>query len=281
MRITEAISRSRQRLSSVGIDEARLDAELLVSEVTGRGRAWLFLHPDEELTPAQTARLEALLSRRLRREPLPYILGRAEFCGLTFRVTPAALIPRPETEILVEAAIERAQGLGAQFIVDVGSGSGAIAVALARQMPQVHVIAADVSLNALRLARENVVTHDAAGRVHLLCSDLLDGLRGEFDCVVANLPYVRADEFPELQPEVRNYEPRWALDGGPDGLELIRRLGAQLLGHLRTGGFAALEVGAGQAPEVTKLLETAGLRTVEALRDYGGIERVVIGWRKG
>jgi release factor glutamine methyltransferase len=281
MRITEAISRSRQRLSSVGIDEARLDAELLVSEVTGRGRAWLFLHPDEELTPAQTARLEALLSRRLRREPLPYILGRAEFCGLTFRVTPAALIPRPETEILVEAAIERAQGLGAQFIVDVGSGSGAIAVALARQMPQVHVIAADVSLNALRLARENVVTHDAAGRVHLLCSDLLDGLRGEFDCVVANLPYVRADEFPELQPEVRNYEPRWALDGGPDGLELIRRLGAQLLGHLRTGGFAALEVGAGQAPEVTKLLETAGLRTAEALRDYGGIERVVIGWRKG
>jgi release factor glutamine methyltransferase len=281
MRITEAISRSRQRLSSVGIDEARLDAELLVSEVTGRGRAWLFLHPDEELTPAQTAQLGTLLSRRLRREPLPYILGRAEFCGLTFRVTPAALIPRPETEILVEAAIERAQGLGAQFIVDVGSGSGAIAVALARQMPQVHVIAADVSLNALRLARENVVTHDAAGRVHLLCSDLLDGLRGEFDCVVANLPYVRADEFPELQPEVRNYEPRWALDGGPDGLELIRRLGAQLLGHLRTGGFAALEVGAGQAPEVTKLLETAGLRTAEALRDYGGIERVVIGWRKG
>jgi release factor glutamine methyltransferase len=114
-----------------------------------------------------------------------------------------------------------------------------------------------------------------------VCSNLLDGLRGAFDGIVANLPYVRADELAELQPEIRNYEPRGALDGGPDGLELIRRLSGQILGHLSTEGFAALEVGAGQAVDVTKLLETAGLRAIEVLRDYGGVERVVIGWRKG
>jgi release factor glutamine methyltransferase len=281
MNVGEAILGSRQRLASAGIPEARLEAELLVSEVTGRGRAWLFLHPDAELTSEQVARLEALLSRRLKREPLPYILGRAEFYGITFRVTPAALIPRPETEILVEAAIERARTLAARTIADVGAGSGAIAVTIAKQAPQMHVTAVDVSLDALRLTRENAAAHGVADRVRLVCSDLLDGLRSEFDGIVANLPYVRADEFPEVQPEVRDYEPRRALDGGADGLELIRRLSEQLLGHLRTGGFAALEVGAGQAAEVTKLLETVGLRAVKVLRDYAGFERVVIGWRRG
>jgi release factor glutamine methyltransferase len=281
MNVGEVISGSRQRLSSAGIDEARPEAELLVSEVTGRGRAWLFLHPDEELTSAQVARLEALLSRRLKREPLPYILGRAEFYGLSFRVTPAALIPRPETEILVEASIERARTLLVRSIADVGAGSGAITVTIAEQAPQAHVTAVDVSLDALHLTRENAAAHGVADRVRLVCSDLLDGLRGEFDCIVANLPYCRTGDFPGLQPEVRDYEPRTALDGGADGLELIRRLSEQLLGHLRTGGFAALEVGAGQAAEVTKLLETVGLRAVEVLRDYAGFERVVIGWRRG
>lgn len=281
MKISEAISESRRRLSFAGTDEARLEAELLASEVTGRGRAWLFLHADEELTPAQAARLDALLSRRFRREPLPYILGRAEFYGLTLRVTPVALIPRPETEILVEATIARAQHSGAQLIVDVGAGSGAVAVALAARMPQARVAAVDLSLEALRLARENALAHGVTDRVHLVCSDLLGGLRGEFGCIAANLPYIRADEFAALQPEVRDYEPRSALDGGADGLDLIRRLSQQLLGHLRTGGFAALEVGAGQAPAVTNLLRTVGLCAIEVLRDYAGIERVVIGWRKG
>jgi release factor glutamine methyltransferase len=278
---SQAVARCSRGLASADIDEARLEAELLVGEVVGRGREWLFLHPDEQLTPEQSARLNSLLARRLKREPLPYLLGRAEFYGLSFRATPAAIIPRPETEILVEAAVARAGRGRAHLAVDVGTGGGAMAVVLAKQIPTLRVVAVDVSLDALRLTRENCEAHGVAQRVHLVCSDLLDGISGEFDWVVANLPYCCNDEFPNLQPEVRDFEPRRALDGGPDGLALIRRLGGQLLGHLRICGFAALEVGAGQAQEVAKLLGSAGLSAIEVLRDYAGIERVVIGWRDG
>ena len=278
---SQATIHCQRALTSAGIGEARLEAELLVGEAVGRRREWLFLHPDEQLTDDQIARVECMLARRLNREPLPYILGRAEFYGLTFRITPAAIVPRPETEILVEAAVERARAIGAELAVDVGAGSGAIAVTLAKQLPQVRVMAIDVSLDALRLTRENSERQGVADRVHPVRSDLLGGIRGEFDCIVANLPYIPTQEFPSLQAEVREHEPRAALDGGDDGLALIRRLSVQLLGHLRTRGFAALEVGAGQAGEVTKLLEAGGLSGLEVLRDYAGIERVVLGVTPG
>ena len=279
--IAASISRTQRELDAAGSTEARLEAEVLVSEVVGKRRDWILLHPDDRLTPDQASRLDSLLARRITREPLPYVLGRAEFFGLTFRITPAAIVPRPETEILLEAVVERARAIGAAIAVDVGAGSGAIAVTLAKQVPEMRVIALDVSLDALRLTRENAAAHRVAHRVIPVASDLLEGVRGETDCIAANLPYIMTGEFPDLQPEVRDYEPRAALDGGADGLALIRRLSGQLLGHLRTGGFAALEVGAGQAAEVTKLLDHAGLSGVEVLRDYAGIERVVIGWRKG
>ena len=279
--ISEAVARCAERLAEVGIESARTEAELLVGAALDRSRDWLFLHPDEFLSAEQQAHLAGLLARRAAREPLPYILGRAEFCGLSFRATPAAIVPRPETEILVEAVVARAREVGAEVAVDVGTGCGAIAVALAKQLSEVRVIAIDTSPEALRLARDNCRAHGVADRVALVGSDLLSAIRLEVDCVVANLPYIRSDEFPSLQPEVRDWEPRAALDGGEDGLEVIRRFSGQLLGHLRTGGFAGLEVGTGQAGEVAKLLRAGGLGGIEVLRDYGGIERVVIGWRGG
>ena len=279
--ISQAMASCAAALASAGIDEAHLEAELLVGEVIGRTREWLFLRPDERLTPGQVARLDSLLARRLKREPLPYLLGRAEFYGLAFRVTPAAIIPRPETEILVEAAIEHARASQAKTALDVGAGSGAIVVTLAKLLPGLRAVAVDISQDALRLTRENALAHGVADRIDLVCSDLLSGLRGEFDCVLANLPYIRRDEFPDLQPEVRDFEPRGALDGGEDGLTPIRQLGKQLLAHLRTGGFALFEVGLGQAAEVQNLLTREGLAEVSVLRDYAGIERVVFGRRKG
>lgn len=279
--IAQGIADAARRLAEAGIESARLEAEVLVAEAMGRSREWLFLHPDETLAPEQADRLHSMLSRRLRREPLPYIVGQAEFYGLTLKLTPAATIPRPETEILVEAGAARAGRIGARLALDVGTGCGAIAVALAKHRPGLRVIAVDTSLEALRLARENCRGQGVADRVALVCCDLLTAIRVEADSIVANLPYVRSDEFAALQPEVREFEPRAALDGGADGLEAVQRLSVQLLAHLRTGGFAALEVGTGQARAVAKLLLGAGLSEIETVPDYSGIERVVIGWRKG
>jgi len=161
----------------------------------------------------------------------------------------------------------------------VGAGCGAIAVVLAKQVPGIRVVAADVSEAALRLTQENAHRHGVAGRVWPVVTDLASGVAAEFDCVVANLPYIRREEFAELEPEVRDFEPRGALDGGEDGLELIRPFSNQLWRCLRTGGLAALEVGAGQAGQVANLLRGAGLSGLEVLQDYAGIQRVVAGWR--
>jgi release factor glutamine methyltransferase len=224
--------------------------------------------------------LQELAARRARREPLPYIIGEAEFYSLRFRVTPSVIVPRPETEILADAAIERARTREARSAIDVGTGSGALPVVMARGLPGLRVLATDICADALSLARENCRRHQVAEKVMLLCADLLEAVRERTDFIVANLPYVGSDEFSGLQPEVRDFEPRAALDGGPDGLAHIRRLSVQLRGHLSPGGFAALEVGAGQAPGVAKLLLAGGLDDIEVLRDYSGIERVVIGWHR-
>ena len=276
-----ALQITRERLFACGIQEAPLEAELLVAAAVGQSREWLLLHPEAPLSPRQEAELDSLVARRCRREPLPYLLGRAEFYGLSLFVTPEVLVPRPETELLVEAAAARARPLAARLAVDVGAGSGAVAVALAKELPRLRVIAVDLSLGALRVAQENARRHGVGERVLPVCADLLDALAEPADCLVANLPYVRTDEFPGLQPEVRDWEPRLALDGGPDGTGPIRRLCAQAWGHLRTGGVAAVEVGTGQAAEVANLLAAEGFQHVETLPDYAGIPRVVVGWRKG
>lgn len=279
--LASALSTVAASLAKAGIDRPRQEAEALLTAAAGLTRENLLLHPERKLSPDHLPLLQTLTARRAAREPLPYLLGEVEFYSLSLRVSPSAIIPRPETEILVEAAIARAVANRARRAVDVGTGCGAIAVALARHLPQLRVIATDISLPALLLARENRRRHDLGRRLSLLRADLLAGLRQPADCILANLPYVRSDQFPTLQPEVRDFEPRLGLDGGADGLAPIRRLSVQLFDHLAEGGFAALEVGAGQAPEVANLLQAARLSGVEIIADYAGIERVVIGWRRG
>jgi release factor glutamine methyltransferase len=279
--LDSAITSVAGRLSEVGIERPRAEAEVLVRAASGLSRESRVVQRGSRLSTDQLSQLEALTARRAAREPLPYVLGEAEFYSLSLRVSASAICPRPETEILVEAAIERARVKGACRAVDVGTGCGAIAVALARHLPGLWVTASDISLQALVLARENCRHHNLGRRVPLVSADLLAGVRGPADCIVANLPYVRSDEFATLQPEVRDFEPRLGLDGGADGLGPIRRLSVQVFDHLAEGGFAALEVGAGQASEVAKLLEAGRLSEVEVIADYAGIERVVIGWRRG
>ncbi len=276
----EAIVSAVRRLAQSGIAEARAEATALVRAATGASRETLLSHPEAPLSPHEMKRFESLVARRAMREPLPYITGETEFYSLRFRVTPSAIVPRPETEILAEAAIRRAGARGARSAIDVGTGAGGLPVAMVRDLPGLRVVATDISLDALLLARENCRRHQVADSVALLCADLLAAVRDPADFIVANLPYVGSDEFPDLQPEVRDFEPRIALDGGSDGLAHIRRLSAQLRCHLSPGGFAALEVGAGQAAEVAKLLVAGGLDDIEMIRDYSGVERVVVGWRR-
>lgn len=274
-----AAARAARELKAAGIERARAEADLLVCEAAGQSPEWLLVHPEAPLSPQQVSRLDEMVGRRARREPLPYVLGRVEFCSLDFLTGPAAIVPRPETEILVEAALARAER--ARFAVDVGTGCGALAVVLARERPGLTVLGIDISREALHLAKRNIARHGLEGRVQLAAGDLLGPVGRKADLVVANLPYIRTGEFPSLSPEVREWEPRIALDGGDDGLALIRRLAGQLGRHLSAGGIAALEVGAGQAGEVANLLRRAGLTEVEVIADYAKIDRVVIGRHRG
>ena len=276
-----AVARISRLLSDAGIERPRAEAELIVRAAAGMRVEDLVRDPGFTLTESQLRQADDWAARRAAREPLPYLLGTTEFFSRTFLALPAAIVPRPETEVLAEAAIERARAIGASLAVDVGTGSGALAITLAHEVPGLTVVATDISMAALCLARRNVELHRVTAQAFPVCCDLLGAVGRPVNCVVANLPYIAHDDFPQLAPEVRDYEPRIALDGGLDGLGMIRRLSVQLCDHLHEGGFAALEVGAGQAGEVAKLLVAAGLADVEVLRDYAGIERVVIGWRRG
>ena len=276
-----AVARISRLLSDAGIERPRAEAELIVRAAAGMRVEDLVRDPHVTLTEGQLRQADEWAARRAAREPLAYVLGRAEFFSRTFLASRAAIVPRPVTEVLAEAAIERARAIGASLAVDVGTGSGALAITLAHEVPGLTVVATDISMAALCLARRNVELHRVTAQAFPVCCDLLGAVGRPVNCVVANLPYIAHDDFPQLAPEVRDYEPRIALDGGLDGLGMIRRLSVQLCDHLHKGGFAALEVGAGQAGEVAKLLVAAGLADVEVLRDYAGIERVVIGWRRG
>jgi release factor glutamine methyltransferase len=277
--VGEAVAAAARRLAGAGIENPGLEAEVLVRAAAGLSRERLHAHPEEALPAEAAAAFASFVARRLAREPLPYITGEVEFYSLPFHITPAAIVPRPETEVLAEAAVARARRIGAGLVIDVGTGSGALAVVLARELPGARVAAVDLSREALLLTRRNAARHGVTSRVLPVQSDLLTGLRARAGCIVANLPYVRRDEFPALQPEVRDYEPRLALDGGEDGLGVIRRLAVQLREHLSPRGIAALEVGAGQAKAVANALAGGRLTDIEVVTDYAGIERVVIGRR--
>jgi release factor glutamine methyltransferase len=268
----EALTASTDALRAAGIDEPRLDAELLLAAATGWDRTRLAAHPEAEIPAAATRRFAEMVRRRLRREPVAYILGRRGFRRLELAVDPRVLIPRPETELLVELALELRPGK----VLDVGTGSGAIALAIADELPRCAVVAVDTSPAALELARENAERTGLAGRVELALGTLPPA-NGGFELVVANLPYVSEAEWDGLQPEVRDWEPREALLAGADGLDAIRAAVPALAGSAEV---LALEVGAGQADAVGDLLLAVGFVAVETRLDLAGIPRVVIGRRE-
>ncbi len=272
--IAQLIAEGVRRLQGAGVDTPRLDAEILLADALGVSRAYLFAHPEEEVDEATEREWRCRLERRHRREPLAYILGRAEFYGLEFTVTPEVLVPRPETEVLVETVIAAEPAT----VADIGTGSGCIAVAVAVNLPQTQVWATDISESALRIALENARRHGVAQCVHFLQGDLLQPLAGmRFDVVASNPPYVAESERLMLQPEVRDWEPAHALLTGDDPLQFHRQLAAESHFHLREGGWLMLEVGMGQAEAVAGLLEQAGYRQVRILNDLAGIGRVVVG----
>lgn len=252
-----------------------LDARLLLEHVLGRDHAYLVAHGDDPLTAAQRAAYDAMLARAAAGEPIPYLIGHAPFYGLEFAVSPAVLIPRPETEQLVEMALEWARGREPLRVVDVGTGSGCIAVSLARRLPAAQVVAVDVSAAALAVARANAERH-APGRVHLLRGDLLSALAPGFDLIVANLPYVTRPEWTALPDGVKSYEPVLALDGGADGLDLIRALLPQAAARLRPGGLVLLEIGWRQGAAAAGVARAVfpGVKVV-VRPDFAGLDRVV------
>ncbi|HOF86962.1 MAG TPA: peptide chain release factor N(5)-glutamine methyltransferase [Armatimonadota bacterium] len=279
--LADAIPRLRQ----AGCDSPRLDAELLLAHALGLPRIRLRVHPEQAVSAEQAARFRALLARRVRREPIAYLLGEWEFYGRPFLVSPAVLVPRPETEMLAEAVLRWAREAGARRLADIGTGSGILAVTLALELPAAMVYAVDLSADALRIARANAERHGVGARVTVLQGDLLAPLMAigalELDALVANLPYIADAQMADLMPEVGVYEPELALRGGENGLALITRLIAESPEVLRPGGLLALEVGDGQAEAVRAELAARGWREIRVIEDYGGRARDVLAVRAG
>ncbi|NUQ38718.1 MAG: peptide chain release factor N(5)-glutamine methyltransferase [Caldilineales bacterium] len=274
-----ALTQTVQRLAAAGVDTPRLDAELLLAHILGRSRAGLLAHPEQILTPGQLARLHDLAARRAARQPLAYLTGSRWFFGREFAVTPAVLIPRPETELLVELALPwlAARGQTGASVVDVGVGSGAIIISLAAAaVGRFDFHACDLSPAALAVAQANAARHGVGDRIHFHQGDLLAPLPGPVDLILANLPYVGEDERESLMPEVREHEPALALFSGPHGLHLIQRLLAQAPAYLRAGGCLLLEIGSGQAAAVAELAGAAfPAAQITCHPDLAGHDRVL------
>jgi release factor glutamine methyltransferase len=276
--LRDALTSASDAFAAAGIDTPRLDAELLLAEATGLDRTRMAADPGLGVDPGAARKFAALVRRRLVREPVAYILGRKGFRRLELAVDPRALIPRPETELLVEIALELAQPKGGRApfrLLDVGTGSGAVALAVADEVPEASVTATDTSAAALRLAAENAGRLGLAERVRFELGSLPEDTG--FDLLAANLPYVSEAEWAGLEPEISRYEPRSALVAGPSGLEAIEAV----LGEISIGrcdaSAVALEVGAGQARAVAELVRRSGFGSVEVRADLAGIERVVLG----
>jgi release factor glutamine methyltransferase len=266
-------------LAAAGVENPRLDAELLMAEAAGVTRAALIANSAVADDCAET-RYAELIRRRAAREPVAYILGRREFYSLEFEVSPAVLIPRPETETVVEAAIEFIAGRQDCRVLDLGTGSGAIAIAIAANAPAAAVVATDVSAAAIEVARRNARRLGLGARVELRradCFNVIDGGPpfGRLDLIVSNPPYIREADLAALQPEIRRYEPRIALEGGADGTDFYRRITRDARGYLAPGGALMVEIGAEQAPAVAALFRAAGLAKVRVLNDLGGNPRAI------
>jgi release factor glutamine methyltransferase len=266
--VREALAAATDALAAAGVETPRLDAELMLAEASGRERSELAAHPETGVDPSAARAFGTMVRRRMRREPVAYILGRRGFRNIELAVDPRVLIPRPETELLVEVALE----LRPRTVLDVGTGSGAVALAVADELPGALVTATDVSSPALEVARHNARRLALAERVRFAVGSVPEG--EEFDLVLANLPYVSEAEWERLEPEITEHEPRDALVAGTTGLEAIEALIPTI-----DRGVLALEVGSGQAPAAASSMSAAGFDRVETRRDLARIERAVVGRR--
>jgi release factor glutamine methyltransferase len=293
--IARVLDWTRQDFAARGMGSPRLDAELLLAFVLELRRVDLYVRFEQPLGADELARVRALVERRRKHEPVAYLTGRKDFYGRTFTVDHRVLIPRPETEQVVELALESLPPLGAEEsvrpaasaeppagvrrVLDVGTGSGILAITLAAERADVVVDAVDLSEEALAVARDNAARLGVADRVRFHQGSLLAPVEGaRFDVIVSNPPYIARDEVERLMPDVRLHEPRSALDGGPDGLALVRELIAGVLNHLAPGGTFVMEFGHDQGPAVLALARAAGLREAVVKRDLAGLDRVL--WAK-
>ncbi|HLN85202.1 MAG TPA: peptide chain release factor N(5)-glutamine methyltransferase [Candidatus Limnocylindrales bacterium] len=282
-RLRDVIGQAALIFARAGSESPRLDAEVLLAHALALTREQLILMADLPLGAEQTERFESFLARRLNREPVAYIIGQQEFWSLDFRVTRDVLIPRPETERLIEVVLQLAAQLSSNQplrVLDIGTGSGAIAVSVAKELPSARIYATDISPSALAIARQNAELNGVDARITFRYGDLFAPLTDQiasFDMIVSNPPYIRRAEIVTLTPEVCRWEPRTALDGGADGLDFYRRIAAQAGRFLAPNGAIALEIGANMGAEVLPILMQAGFnRDVNIVRDYAERDRVAV-----
>jgi release factor glutamine methyltransferase len=277
-RALEEIDTASRKLATAGVESSRLDAELLLAAAAGVTRE-AAITGSIDLSSEILKKFDALIARREKREPVAYILGHKEFYSLEFEVTPAVLIPRPETEFVVGAALERIAGKDNARVLDIGTGSGAIAIAIAVNAPRAQVTTVDISADAIAVAARNARRHRVEDRVTLRrgdCFHMLDGgaALGTFDAIVSNPPYLDDAEIAALEPDVHRFEPRIALNGGAGGLDVIQRIAIDARAHLETDGELIMEMGAGHAGDVVRLIVRAGLKVVDVINDFAGQIRV-------
>lgn len=270
----------RDSLRKSGIENPELETSLLLSRALEINKTDIYAHPKREMGFDKVREFNRLLKRRLKGEPIAYILGEKEFYSRTFEVNPSVLIPRPETETLVEETIRAIEEFSCLLIADVGTGSGCIAVTVACECEDAQVFAIDVSFDALRVAKTNAERHGASSRVSLICADLLSCFADDsLDVVVSNPPYVSASDFYNLEPGVRDFEPKLSLFGGEDGLNCIRKIVSQAARVLKNSGWCIIEIGANQSEKVAEIFESTGFRNVSTIKDLAGIERIIKGQR--
>jgi release factor glutamine methyltransferase len=274
--IAEAVEECARELAESDVPNARQDAFQLVAFVTGSDKTFLVAHPETELTQEQRTELSRLTVRRATREPLQYILGRQEFYRLSFEVTADVLIPRPETEILVERAIQFLSTRSSPRFCEIGAGSGCISISVLHELHASSAVACDISGKALDVARRNAERNGVAGRIKLILSDAFSSVPQErFDAVLSNPPYVPEVDYATLQPEVREHEPRIALTSGADGLNIIRRLVDEAPSYLKIGGMLLFEMGFNQSEKVNEILDPSVWTDIEFLPDLQGIPRIL------
>ena len=273
MTIRQRLKAAAEELRAAGVPDPEYDSAMLLARVTGKPHLALRL-AEEELGPEAERRFSALMARRIRREPLQYLLGSAVFCGMEFRVGPGVLIPRPETELLAEWALSLLSGRTRPRILDLCCGSGCLGLTMQKRLPEARVTLTDLSPEALRITEENRARLGLECRI--LEGDLFAPVAGEqFECILSNPPYIPSGECGGLQAEVLR-EPRMALDGGADGLDFYRRITAEAPGHLTPGGLLMMEAGFGQAAEIARLAVESGAARTEIRRDDAGLERMVL-----